>query len=44
MIGKHVLEGVGRRVGVGRIGGDGAGVDGPAQVPSPGGADALTRP
>jgi amidophosphoribosyltransferase len=44
MIGKHVLEGVGRRVGVGRVNPEAAGVDGSAQVPSPGGADALARP
>jgi amidophosphoribosyltransferase len=48
LIGKHVLEGVGRRVGVARTGeganGHASGIDGPAHVPSPGGADALTRP
>jgi amidophosphoribosyltransferase len=39
LIGKHVLEGVGRRVD-----GVSAGVDGPAHIESPGGAAALTRP
>jgi amidophosphoribosyltransferase len=42
LIGKHVLEGVGRRVN--GANGHAAGVDGPAHVPSPGGADALSHP
>jgi amidophosphoribosyltransferase len=39
LIGKHVLEGVGRRVDAVP-----AGVDGPATIESPGGAGALSRP
>jgi amidophosphoribosyltransferase len=44
MIGKHVLEGVGRRVGVNGSNSFSAGLEGPAHVPSPGAADALVRP
>jgi len=44
MIGKHVLEGVGRRVGVNGSTAFGAGLEGPAHVSSPGAADALSRP
>ncbi len=42
MIGKHVLEGVGRRVG--EEAGAACGMDGPAHAGSPGGAGALARP
>ena len=42
VIGKHVLEGVGRRVAAGTPGA--AGVDGPVQVAGVGAADALSRP
>jgi amidophosphoribosyltransferase len=44
MIGKHVLEGVGRRVNGTNAGPHASGVDGTAHVPSPGAADALSRP
>jgi amidophosphoribosyltransferase len=42
LIGKHVLEGVGRRVGTRDA--VSAGVDGPAHASSPGGAGALSHP